>query len=171
MEERNREKKLRLAAADRLPGCYPRGTYRQDMVYTFYQYKDFQAVWDRGRYHIQDELADRMEADGQISEEQKRRYERCVHAFVSNPAQYDFWPVEQIYAAIHEIRRQVFGERALEEERDRRTERGDVWKIRRQEAKNKRGGIDQSRKKQKLLEHTWSVLFILSEPEYVPHLR
>ncbi len=171
MEERNREKKLRLAAADRLPGCYPRGTYRQDMVYTFYQYKDFQAVWDRGRYHIQDELANRMEADGQISEEQKRRYESCVHAFVSNPAQYDFWPVEQIYAAIHEIRRQVFGERALEEERDRRTERGDVWKIRRQEAKNKRGGIDQSRKKQKLLEHTRSVLFILSEPEWLSQMK
>lgn len=176
MEKASRNHALRLTGPGRLPGCYPRGAYRQDMLYTFYQYKDIYVVWERGQYRIRDGLAEQMEADGLITKESRRQYEQRVHAFVSQPAQYDSWPVEQIYGTIHEIRRQIFGAQALEEERDRKADRGRTGAEdgREKEPEGERqsgpedrpGGIDQRRKKQELFEGAQTVLFVLCEPEW-----
>ena len=72
------KKKLDLTDSTWFYGSYPRVNYKKDMLYTFYQYKDFQAVYNMGHFDIQDNLVNQMDLDGLVAPELKKEYLRQV---------------------------------------------------------------------------------------------
>ncbi|MCI8402768.1 MAG: phosphodiester glycosidase family protein [Lachnospiraceae bacterium] len=138
-------------------GCYPRGGYKTDMLYTFYQYKDFTATYNIRHLDIEDRLAEQLYEDGLVPYERRPAYQQRLLYFAQGFEQYDQWPVEKIYGELHRMRRKFFGEEALEKEQKLRMERRRDFQI--------RGGIDQSRKKRELMERSRAVIFALCEPE------
>lgn len=138
-------------------GSYPRITYKKDMLYTFYQYKDFQAVYNMGRFDIQDHLVDQMDLDGLVSPELKKEYLRQVYRFIEQMERYDTWPIEKIYGKIHQTRKQFISAMALEREQRLQMDRGCAFDL--------KGSIDQTGKKRELTNRCRSFLFALCQPE------
>ena len=136
------KKKLDLTDSTWFYGSYPRVNYKKDMLYTFYQYKDFQAVYNMGHFDIQDNLVNQMDLDGLVAPELKKEYLRQVYRFMEQMERYDTWPVEKIYGRIHQTRKQFISARALEREQRLQIDRGCAF--------DPKGSIDQTGKKLQL---------------------
>lgn len=138
-------------------GSYPRVDYKKDMLYTFYQYKDFQAIYNMGRFDIHDKLVEQMDQDGLVALELKKEYFRQVYHFIEQMERYDTWPVEKIYGEIHRIRKQFISARGLEKEQRIQMKRGCVFDL--------KNSIDQTQKKLELIGHCSDFVFALCQPE------
>ena len=151
------KKKLDLTDSTWFYGSYPRVNYKKDMLYTFYQYKDFQAVYNMGHFDIQDNLVNQMDLDGLVAPELKKEYLRQVYRFMEQMERYDTWPVEKIYGRIHQTRKQFISARALEREQRLQIDRGCAF--------DPKGSIDQTGKKLQLTDRCRAFLFALCQPE------
>lgn len=151
------KKKLEITDNTWFYGSYPRKNYKKDMLYTFYQYKDFQAIYNMGRFDIHDSLAEQMYQDGLLAPELKKEYLRQACRFIEQMERYDSWPVETIYGQIHQLRKQFISARALEKEQRLQMERGCLF--------HPDGGIDQTPKKTELMETCRAFIFALCQPE------
>lgn len=149
-------KKLEITDSTWSYGIYPRKDYKKDMLYTFYQYKDFQAVYNMGRFDIQDALVDQMYQDGLVALELEKEYMHQVYCFIEQMERYDSWPIEKIYGKIHQIRKQFISARGLEKEQRLQIERGCPF--------NPEDGIDQTQKKMELMEKGRAFIFALCQP-------
>ncbi len=138
-------------------GSYPRISYKTSMLYTFYQYKDFLALYNNGRIEIHDDLMELLYQEKRITAGAYRRYKSQLLAFARRTERYDLWPAERIYGEIHSLRRKFAGESTLEELRSRRMREGAVFPL--------RGGIDQSARKMELFEERQAFILALCEAE------
>lgn len=155
------DKKLRIIDDHWTYGSYHRIHYKKDMLYTFFQYVDIHFVWNvgMGSFSLQDRLVERLRAKGLISEETACRYHETALQFLSQMADYDPWPIEDIYGQIRQIRRKILGEDVLAADWQQRCagfegEASVGW------------GVDQRAKKEDLLQKKESILFALCQPEY-----
>ena len=139
-----------LALADRSSG-YLRKDYREDVLYSFYRYRDVDVTVGRqNAVHASDALAERMLREGLVHLQQVARYrERLVQELLP-PEKIDLWSAERIYSHIHQVRREVFGADALEKVRELQAEEGCDF--------DARGGIDQKEIMDALLEKADRVL-------------
>lgn len=151
------KKRLKLTDETWSYGSYPRGTYKQDMLYTFFQYKDFQVIYNMGRFDIRDELVEQAVRDGLATEEQRAEYLRRISRLIDHLERYDQWPVERLYGEIYQMRRQIISARGLEEEKERQLNRGCAF--------DPSEGIDQRKKKRQLFMRCRALLFALCEPD------
>ncbi len=151
------KKKLHITDSMWRYGSYPRIDYKKDMLYTFYQYKDFQVIYNMGHFDIQDYLVNQMDLDGLVAPELKKEYLRQVYRSIEQIERYDTWPIEKIYGKIHQTRKQFISARALEREQQLQMERGCAF--------TPKGSIDQTPKKQELTNRCGAFLFALCQPE------
>ena len=109
------DKKLRIIDDHWTYGSYHRIHYKKDMLYTFFQYVDIHFVWNvgMGSFSLLDRLVERLRAKGLIAEETACRYHEIALQFLSQMADYDPWPIEDIYGQIRQIRRKILGEDVL----------------------------------------------------------
>ena len=152
-----------LALADRSSG-YLRKDYREDVLYSFYRYRDVDVTVGRqNAVHASDALAERMLREGLINLQQVARYRERLIQELLPPEKIDLWSAERIYSHIHQVRREVFGADALEKVRELQAEEGcdfDAW-----------GGIDQKEIMDALLEKAEGVLFVLAQAELFSLMR
>lgn len=147
------ESRVKLTDDAWVYGSYPRITYKKDTIYTFYLYRDVQAVYNMGRFHICDGLMERLFQEGLISDGEKAEFDRKIYRFIAQVERYDDWPIEKIYGEIQRIRKSCVAEALLEQDQERRIRQGCDFIL--------QGGIDQNRKKEELIEKK-KLLFLLS---------
>lgn len=152
-------KKLRLTDENWSWGSYRPGDYKEDVLYSFYRYKDFSAAFhtDTGKVTVSDRLMEQMLQDGLIDSAVKIKYEKQIEEFFTPLCRLDDVPIEQIYWNIQQIRKSVAGVEAIEKEQ--------VLKSQRKCTFFTGGGIDFSGKKIELLHNCKAVLMVLCETE------
>lgn len=165
------EQRLTLTDASWTYGSYPRIEYKKDMLYTFFRYRDFEAVYNRGSFSVTDRLAERLATAGLILVQQKAAYDERITAFVMRIQQCDQWPVEKIYGEVLRLRRECLGAPALQKDwlsqaRDRawgaqQKALQAVWA-----ACERQASLWQERKRDAGLAACESVIFALCEPEW-----
>lgn len=144
-------------------GSYPRKDYKYQNLYTCYSYKDFMSFWNlnTGRFSVTDRRIFAMEQAGILERECRDAYEREILQFVKQMAVYDDGPMEEIYRAVQKIRLACAGADALEHfqmslmEKTGAKDRFAVDNL----------GIDQSQKRDELLEMCEAVIFAVTQPE------
>lgn len=152
-----------LALADRSSG-YLRKDYREDVLYSFYRYRDVDlTVGRQNAVHASDALAERMLREGLVHLQQVARYRERLIQELLPPEKIDLWSAERIYSHIHQVRREVFGADALEKVRELQAEEGCDF--------DARGGIDQKEIMDALLEKAEGVLFVLAQAELFSLMR
>ncbi len=165
------EKKLHLGDENYTYGSYHRIHYKKDMVYTFFQYVDFQAIYNvgMGTFTLKDRLAERLSARGWITGDQLRGYYGAILRFMAGMETFDLWPMEDIYKQICRIRRDVLGEELLEQDWQQRKAEGCEFSL--HSMGSSCVGIDQSAKKEELLRKKDALLFVLCQPELYPLMK
>ena len=153
------EKMLKLTDDNWSYGNYHRIGYKRDMLYTFFQYVDFQAIYNvgMGTFTLKDRLAERLAANDLISAETLRGYYGMILRFMAQMQTFDTWPIEQIYGQIRQIRRQVLGVEVLEKDRRQQREKDCEFTL--------QDGIDQRAKKEALLREKDTLIVALCQPE------
>lgn len=155
--QKDGERKLKLTDEAWSYGSYPRGEYKKDTIYTFYQYKDFLAVYAMGRFLAHDSLVCELLSEGIVTPEEEKEYNSRLLDFVKDYEKYDPWPIERIYGEVHRLRREVLGADALEA--------GRLHRFRRPCDFDLRGGIDQTRMKQEWFACGKAVIMALCQDE------
>ena len=159
------DKKLRITDENWIYGSYHRIHYKKDMLYTFFQYVDIHFVWNvgMGTFSLQDRLVERLQKKGLISGAQVCQYQESALKFLSQMAGYDEWPIEDIYGKVRRIRRDVLGADRLEQDRRQQMAEGCQFALER--------GIDQTAKKEALLQGKEAVILALCQPEYLDCMK
>lgn len=158
------EREITLLGNEGRKRCYPRETYKTNVLYTIFQYKEFSSLYNlsTGHFQISDRLMERMRKQGLITEEQKLRYDREIRQFLERLSDYDQEEIECIYGEICRIRKRMAGAEALEADRNCRM---------RQPLLPEENYLDQERKKEELLRQKQTVLFVLGQPEYLEQMK
>jgi len=153
------DRKLKLVTEERKHRSYRRGDHKTDTIYTFYQYKEIQAVYNRsaGTLNCKDGLAEKFLQDSLVSEGEKAAYEEQLYQYFAPIDAHDDLHIEQIHDEICQLRRTCFGVEALEKEYD--------LQVGRRCSFDPSGGIDQRKKKSELFRNSTALLFILCQPE------
>ena len=153
------ERLLKLVGENGKHGSYRRGDHKTDTIYTFYQYKEIQAVYSRsaGTLNCKDGLAEKLLQDNLISVDEKSAYEEQLYQYFAPIDAHDDLYIEQIYDEICLLRRNCFGVEALEKEYNLQVDRRCSF--------DPSGGIDQRKKKEALIRNSTALLFILCQPE------
>lgn len=153
------EKEITLLGKEGRKRCYPRETYKTNVLYTMFQYKDFSFLYNlnTGHFQISDRRMERMQELGLTAKTQKEAYDLAIQQFLDLLPGYDQEGIEKIYGEVCRIRKRIAGADALETERIHRMKQPFVLNGKR---------LDQEQKKDELLRQKHTVLFVLGEPEY-----
>lgn len=149
----------RFTDSDWRYGSYARKEYKKDMLYTFYQYKVFLAVYNMAlkTVVVSDQLAEQMRQDGLIDTGTCQQYRKQAHDLFVPIDRHDEQSIEQIYDEIQQLRIRVMGAEALEQEQDMQAKHPLIF--------DARDGIDQSRKKKELLASCDTIFFVLCQAD------
>lgn len=143
---------------------YTRGMLRADVLYNFFCFRELFISLTRDRRsaaRFSDGISQQLLDAALITQEQKAAYDRAVLEALSQIDRYDDLPIEEFYAFIHGIRKQVLGVDALEALQTRRA----------QSAIPALTGIDQRRKKESLLSQSKTVIFALTQAELFGQMK
>lgn len=185
--QNQRKRRLTLTNGAWRFGSYPRGSYKTDNLYLFYNYKDVFIQHNRGNIYVTDQLADRLADRGLLALEKREDYLRILKNLAEKTERFDRWPIEQIYGGIQQLRRRYIGVEVLEEDRLFRMENG-VSLASADERKFQADSdhssdnfsdnstlfplcLDMGRKRDALLCGCRSVILALCAPEWFPQLR
>lgn len=141
-------------------GSYLRGYLKGDVLYNFYLHRDIYVSFAKksgSPTKITDGLAQQMLDRGFITAGQKADYDEEVCRSFDDLSAYDNSTVEEVYRHIHSIRQEILGVEAIEQVRAY---------MQRQGAEFTAGPIDQSAKKQALVQKSKRVILVLQQPEY-----
>lgn len=143
-------------------GCYRRGTYRTDTIYTFYDYKDVYVQYAREKCYVTDYRAKRMAGQDLISPEQAERLQKALHTFFCGFTTLDAFSVEELYEKVCEMRTECLGREALRNDLSARM--SGKWKL-------PERGLWQEGLRRKLMAKKEVLLFALCQPELLSFLR
>lgn len=138
-------------------GSYVRSSFRTDIIYTVLQYKEMDALYNRnlGRMCVRDGFAEQMVHDRLITSEMKEAYEAQVIDAFDPLSRFDHACIEDIYGVLYQERKNIFGIELIEKEQYLMAQREVDF--------DSAGGIDQTRKKDAMLESCKSVIFVLTD--------
>ena len=149
---------LQLTSDNWSYGSYIRKSFRLDIIYFLFQYKEMDGLYNRnlGRMDIRDGLVEQMLRDQLITSEEKQAFEESVIAAFSPLTLFDESYIEDLYGVLHEKRKECFGIDLIEQEQ---------CLLAQKEIKfDTTGGIDQTKKKEARMASCKSVLFALTDP-------
>lgn len=157
------EKKLVLTDSDWSYGSYHRKKYKNDVAYSFLQYKDFLWRRVRGAYFVTDTLMEAMRKQDIVSAEQTKEYNGLLYDFFADIEKFDEWPLEKVYGSVQNLRRRVAGAEVLEAFRKLSMEqvKEPVWNE----------TLLQQEKKEEVFLRSDSILFALCEPQWFSYMR
>ena len=144
-------------------GSYYRRQFLDDTLYTCFFYKDLEFVLDRSAVAVRDKLALELAEAGAVDKEVLEQYHNRVQRFLDQLECFDQWSLEQIYGAVHGIRKQYLGAGTIE--------KAYINKGRRRRELGNGADIDQSQVLEELLKCSRSVLFCLADPEYYQYME
>ena len=146
-------------AMDGRSGGYTRGAVRKDVLYNSFRFREFSALISKKQLcatHVSDRLVDRLLAEDMIS---RADYDACMQALMSSLSQIDLLDnlsAEALYGHIHNVRKAVLGPGVLDALQEKMAKVSTPFIP---------DGIDQSAKKQALLEANPAVLFAITQGE------
>lgn len=146
-------------------GSYLRSYLKGDVLYNFYLHRDIYISFAKksgSPTKINDELAQQMLERGFITDGQKAAYEEKVCRSFDDLSAHDDSTVEEVYRHIHSLRREMLGVNALEQIREC---------LRQQGVEFTAGPVDQTAKKQDLVQKSSRVIFVLQQPELYGLMR
>lgn len=158
-----------MEKAVRSRGVYPRRVFKGDTIYSYYQHREFNlilAAKSGGVARVQDDVTTQMVVDGVIAQAQKDASDARIRAAFDCPekvCRFDDFSVQEMYAHIHSLRREALGEEALARAMDIAAARGIDFDL--------TGGLDQSKKKEALLQRASAVALMLCEAELCSLMR
>ena len=145
-----------LKNPDRLAG-FTRRPLRQDVLYNYFRYRDISlSVSKKTRTvtRFTDSFIDQLAAAEIITSRQKNDYLQAVLHRFNNIDQQDDVPVELIYSALHQIRKDVLGADVVDQFASALAENADDFVP---------NGIDQTAQKQQLIDRCQTLLFVLTD--------
>ena len=154
------KKYLQLGAEGRSNGGYYRSQLKKDVLYAYFRYNDVDLAISKAdgkAVRMEDALVDRLLKDGKITPEVRQAYVSRVLAVCSDHEKYDHVPVEEIYRDICAVRAEMLPDGVLEEAWSAAAAQPEMF--------DTADGIDQSRKKEALLDNSGAVIFALYQPE------
>ena len=95
---------LNIAKPNRRIGSYFRNTYRSDTIYTFYEYKEFQAVYSKTSFSIIDKKIDKLHKERIIDNTIYSNYMNDLVRYFSDFNHLDSMCIEDIYEELVSIR-------------------------------------------------------------------
>lgn len=99
---------LNITNKDRKIGSYYRNTYRSDTIYTFYDYKEYQAVYSKNTFTIIDKKINNLLSHSIISLETYDNYHLELMKYFSDFNHLDSMCIEDIYNELVSIRKKYY---------------------------------------------------------------
>lgn len=146
--------------------AYPRKMFRGDTIFSYFLHRDVNLTLSAkpgATVRLQDDLTAQMVQDKVITPSQKEQCDAHIRAAFDCPekaAQFEDFPVGQMYAHIQSLRVEALGEEALQKEMDIAAARGLPFDL--------TSCLDQSTRKQTLIGSASSVAIALYEAEFCP---
>ncbi len=144
-------------------GSYYRRQFLEDTLYTCCFYKDLEFVLDRSSVAVRDKFARELACEGAVGVEVTENYHQRLQRFLDQLEFFDQWSLEQIYGAVHGIRKQYLGAGTMEKAYIKR------GRLRRTLGEG--DGIDQGHVLGELLERCGSAVFCLADSEYFQYME
>ena len=144
-----------ITGAGRRGGSYYRRDLKDDILYGHFCCKDVALTANRKTCavtSVADGMARAMESRGLLTPAQRLTYEQTVRQRLTPICQYDDLAVEALYGTVHALRKELLGTEVLEQYRDCVADCAFAPK-----------GIDQSEKRDQLLQEAETVIFALCD--------